>query len=392
MKLSFEDTRTAFANKTNQELKLANFLFSIINNPVASAISQKAVRWGIKLHLPIEWLIRRTVFAHFCGGPDIPSTDQVIHKLESGGVQTILDYSAENTTIENNFNRSMAEILRTIVNAASKEHIAFAVFKVTAVGSADLLEKVQDGRNLSPEEKLAMQRMKVRIDTICRAAYVEDVRLLIDAEESWIQDAIDALVKPMMEKYNGEKAVVFNTYQLYKTNAFSKMSEALQAAKKGHYYFGVKLVRGAYMEKERERARQHGYASPIHPDRESTDRAFADALEFCVNNLKHVSVMCASHNDASNKYLITLMAKRRIRKNDQRIWFSQLYGMSDNISFSLGKSGYNVAKYLPYGPVKSVIPYLLRRATENTSVAGQSSRELVMIRQELQRRRETAQS
>ena len=388
MKISFEDTRTAFANKTDRELKLANFLFSIINSPIVARISQTAVGWAIKLHLPIEWLIRRTVFSHFCGGPDISSTYQVINKLESGGVQTILDYSAESTVEEKSFNRSMAEILRTVVNAARKKHVAFAVFKVTGIGSADLLSKVQEGSTLTQDEKSAKQRLKVRIDTICRAAFEEDVRLLIDAEESWIQDAIDDIVKQMMEKYNKEKAIVFNTYQLYRTDALSNMSEALQAATKGRYFLGVKLVRGAYMEKERERARELGYDSPIYPDRESTDKAFNTALEFCVDNLEQISVMCASHNDISNKYLVDLIDTRRIKKNHPHIWFSQLYGMSDNISYSLAKAGYNVAKYLPYGPVRSVIPYLLRRATENTSVAGQSSRELLMIRQELKRRRQ----
>src|SRR5689334_10200043 len=216
MKVSFEDTRTAFANKTDSELKLANFLFSIINNPIASAISQKAVSWGIKLHLPIEWLIRRTVFSHFCGGSDISSADHVIHKLGSGGVQTILDYSAESTAIEKNFDRAMMEIIRTIENAATKTHIAFGVIKVNGLGQAEILEKIQNGTELSPREKSAKQRMKVRIETICRAAYEEDVRLLIDAEETWIQDAIDDIVQQMMEKYNKQKAIIFNTYQLYR--------------------------------------------------------------------------------------------------------------------------------------------------------------------------------
>ena len=281
----------------------------------------------------------------------------------------------------------MEEILRTINNAVDKKHISFAVFKVTGVASSSLLEKIQRREALSLEEGEAFRKCEERINTICKYAYDYNIQLLIDAEESWIQDAIDVIVKTMMSKYNKERAIIFTTYQLYRIAALTNLMHAFDDAVKAGYFFGVKLVRGAYMEKERERAQRLGHPSPIYADHHSTNRAFNAALEFCIENISRVSVMCGSHNDYSNKYLAALMSERGIKNNDPRIWFSQLYGMSDNISFNLSRSGYNVAKYVPYGPVRSVLPYLLRRASENTSVAGQSSRELTMIRKEIRRRR-----
>jgi proline dehydrogenase len=258
---------------------------------------------------------------------------------------------------------------------------------VTGIASAELLEKVQAKQQLSPEEKQAFEKVRERVKSICAKAYEYSVPILIDAEETWIQEPIDALAYEMMKKYNSEKAIVFNTYQLYRTASLQNLKDTFRDAQVGNYHVGAKLVRGAYMEKERERAQQLGYPSPIQPTKEDSDKAFNEALEFCVANRNRIAIMCGSHNENSNKILTQLMAKNGISNHDDKFWFAQLYGMSDNISFNLAKSGYRVAKYVPYGPVKSVMPYLFRRASENTSVAGQSSRELILIRKELKRRK-----
>jgi proline dehydrogenase len=257
---------------------------------------------------------------------------------------------------------------------------------MTGIASSELLEKIQRGDKLSAADKAAFERVQSRVDTICAKAHHAKIPVLIDAEETWIQEPIDALAEDMMARYNKEKAIVFNTYQLYRTATLSNLKETYQKSVANNYFIGAKVVRGAYMEKERERAAKAGYASPIHVDKEATDKAFNDALLFCILHVDRMSVMCGSHNEYSNQYLAHLMFEHNIRKDDSRVWFAQLYGMSDNISFNLAKAGYRVAKYVPYGPVRSVMPYLFRRAAENTSVAGQSSRELILIRKELKRR------
>lgn len=386
MNVSFEDTGTAYAFKTNAELKNANFIFSMINNPTLCAIATTLVKWCFKFRVPIDWIIKRTVFSHFCGGSNIAASQRVVDRLGTSGVETILDYSVEGEDTEQVFDQTMNEILLTIENAACTRHIAFAVFKVTGIASAQLLERVQNGAQLSLDENTAVTRYETRIDTICRKAYTNKIRLLIDAEETWIQGAIDAIVTKMMSRYNKEQSIVFTTYQLYRTDALDNMKSASHTAKENGYHFGVKLVRGAYMEKERERAQERGYTSPIHRDQQSCNTAFNTAVAYCIDNIRHISLMCGSHNEYSNRLLTALMSEKGLKRNDPRIWFSQLYGMSDHISFNLAKAGYNVAKYVPYGPVRSVMPYLLRRASENTSVAGQSSRELTMVRTELKRR------
>jgi proline dehydrogenase len=288
---------------------------------------------------------------------------------------------------EEDFDKTLNELLRTIDKAKTSKHIPFSVFKVTGLASTALLEKVQRGDKLSDEEQAAFTRVKARVDAICRKAYEHKVPVLVDAEETWIQEPIDAMADEMMARYNKEKAIVFNTYQLYRTETLANLRQAHKKALDNNYYLGAKLVRGAYMEKERARAESQGYPSPIQPDKEATDRSFNDGLLFCIQHIDRVSLMCGSHNEQSNLLLVRLMAENRIKANDPRVWFAQLYGMSDNISFNLAKAGYRVAKYVPYGPVRAVMPYLFRRAAENTSVAGQSSRELLLIRKELRRRR-----
>lgn len=388
--LSFDDTSVAFSYKTTSELKKGNFIFSLVSHPWMSAMATNSLKLALKLGLPVEGIVRKTAFDHFCGGVTIEDSEQAIQKLATHGVGTILDYSVEGEKSESGFDQTKKELLLTIEKAARSESIPFSVFKVTGLASFALLEKVQRRDKLSDEETRAFTRIRARVDEICQKAYDLNVRVLIDAEETWIQEPIDNLAYEMMVKFNRKRAIVFNTYQMYRTDTLSGLKSAFADAVKSNYFLGAKLVRGAYMEKERERAQSMGYPSPIQPDKASCDKAFNEALEFCVENVTRIEFMCGSHNEYSNLYLTELMSRYNIATNDQRIWFAQLFGMSDNISFNLAKAGYNVAKYVPYGPVKAVMPYLLRRAAENTSVAGQSSRELLMIRKELQRRKTAA--
>lgn len=386
-KISFEDTSVAFLYKSDAELRKANFIFSLVNHPWISSMATGCVKIGLKLGLPIDGLIKKTVFDHFCGGVSINSSEPVIAKLSQFGVQTILDFSVEGEEAEEAFERTADEIIRTIEKAKDNHHMPFCVFKPTGVAPFSLLEKIQRKETLTPADTAAYEKTKVRFDRICGKAHAYKIPILIDAEETWIQEPIDALVLDMMKKYNQEKAIVFNTYQLYRTEALGNLKNHFHEAVMHNCFFGAKLVRGAYMEKERERAEKLGYPSPIHATKDDTDNAYNQALNFCIDNKQRITVLSGSHNDYSNYYLTVLMDKHGMRNDDERVWFAQLYGMSDNISFNLAKAGYRVAKYVPYGPVKSVMPYLLRRAEENTSVAGQSSRELTLIRKELKRRK-----
>lgn len=386
-KISFEDTQTAFAYKSEGELKRAHFIFSLVNHPWISAMATGLVKAGLFLRLPINGLIKKTVFNHFCGGESIDQAEQAMQVLARFKVKAILDYSVEGEHTEEGFEQTTEETLRTIEKAKTSSTIPFCVFKVTGLASAALLEKVQRGQPLSSEEQTALDCVKDRMNRICAKGFDYGIPILIDAEDSWYQDTIDRIVLDLMKTYNKEKAIVFNTYQLYRSAGLSNLRDHFHEAVMHNVYFGAKLVRGAYMEKERERAAKFGYADPIHPTKQATDDAFNQALAFCIDNKQRISVMCGSHNDYSNYYLTVLMEKHTMPNSDTRVWFAQLYGMSDNISFNLAKAGYNVVKYLPYGPVRSVMPYLFRRAEENTSVAGQSSRELMLIKQELKRRR-----
>ena len=387
-KLSFDDTEVAFSYKPDAALKKAHFIFSLVNNPLISSLATSSVKLALKLRLPVEGLIKKTVFDHFCGGESIDKCDDEISQLSRYGVGTILDYSVEGEKSEAGFDQTMEETLRTLEKAGkSASGVPFSVFKVTGLASAELLEKVQRKNTLTSAEQEAFERVRTRVDRICAKAHAVKIPVLIDAEESWIQDPIDDLAYEMMATYNREKAIVFNTFQLYRTASFQNLCEAHEAARKDGYHLGCKLVRGAYMEKERARAEALGYPSPIQPDKDATDKAFNDALVFCMDNIDRVAIMCGSHNEHSNYQLTELMKKGNLKNHDERVWFAQLYGMSDNISFNLAKHGYCVAKYVPYGPVRAVMPYLFRRAKENTSVAGQSSRELTLIRKELQRRK-----
>lgn len=383
----FDDTEVAFSYKSDRELRKANFIFSIVNHPSISNIATGLAKVGLALHLPVKGLIKSTVFEHFCGGETIEQSEHTIKTLSRFHVGTILDFSAEGAHTEEGFDRTTEEILKTIEKAKGNPDIPFTVFKSTGLVSIDLLAKVQAKETLTTEEQEAFQHFHDRVEKICTRAHAYDVPVMIDAEDSWIQNPIDEVAYEMMKKFNQQRAIVYNTYQMYRKDMLDNLRHAFHTAAMHNYYLGVKMVRGAYLEKEAERAEKMGYENPIHPDKQATDDSFNKGLAFCLDNKQRVSVMCGSHNEYSNLYLTVLMEKHSMKPNDPRVWFAQLLGMSDNISFNLAKAGYNVAKYVPYGPVELVMPYLIRRAAENTSVAGQSSRELTMIRKELARRK-----
>jgi proline dehydrogenase len=385
--IHFDDTAVAFSYKSDSRLKKANFIFTVVNHPSISSLATAAVKVALTLRLPIKGLIRSTVFDHFCGGETIVKSEETIQRLAQFHVGTILDYSVEGAETEEGFDNTANEILRTFDKAKNNPAVPFCVFKLTGMAEFSLLEKIQSGGLLSEMEKVAFEHVRNRVDKICAKAYELKVPILIDAEDTWIQNTIDVLVYEMMEKYNKEQAIVFNTYQMYRVDMLNKLKEAFHRAAMLGYYLGVKMVRGAYMEKERDRAEKMNYPDPIHPSKEATDDCYNKGLAFCLDNKQRVALVSGTHNEYSNQYLAVLMQKHGLKENDSRVWFAQLLGMSDNISFNLAKAGYNVAKYVPYGPVEAVMPYLLRRAAENTSVAGQSSRELALIRKELKRRK-----
>lgn len=350
-------------------------------------LATRSAKISLKIGLPVEKLIKRTVFDHFCGGVTISDCQLTVETLSKYDVHSILDYSVEGGESEEGFAETTEEIANTIRNARGKEEIPFCAFKVSGIAPVQLFEKVQNREDLSLEEADTFKRAKSRIEKLCLEAFESKVPVFIDAEDSWYQDVIDSITYEMMEKFNKDLAIVYNTYQMYRVDMLGNLKAAIEAAREKGYYLGAKLVRGAYMEKERERAEEYGYPDPICPDKEATDKSYNDGLEVCVKNIDVVAVANCSHNEYSNYFLTELVQKHKIDPKITSVYFAQLYGMSDNISFNLAKAGYNVVKYLPYGPVKSVMPYLFRRAEENTSVEGQSSRELQLLKKELKRRK-----
>lgn len=389
MKPQFDNTEVAFGHKNNAELKKAYWLFKLVGSPFLVKVGKTMTNIAMAIRFPIGWIIKPTIFAQFCGGETIAECAETTKVLDTQGVGTILDYSIEGKKEEEDFDATTNEILATIHTANQNPHIPFCVFKVTGICRFGLLEKLNDGEALNAEEQASWERVKSRVDRICAGARDAKTPVFIDAEESWIQDAIDRLAEGMMSKYNGEEAYVYNTVQLYRHDRLVYLKNLIAKAKEANYYLGVKLVRGAYMEKERERAEDLGYTSPIQPDKGSSDEDFDLALKICVENLEQVRVVAGTHNEASSLYLAQLMAQHGLKTSDSRVYFAQLYGMSDHISFNLSHLGYNVAKYVPYGPIREVVPYLIRRAEENTSVKGQTGRELGLIMKEIKRRKGT---
>ncbi|APY12387.1 proline dehydrogenase [Seonamhaeicola sp. S2-3] len=383
----FDNTEIAFSLKNDSELERAYFLFKMISIEPLVKIGTAATNFAIKARLPIEGLIRSTVFDHFCGGVNEDDCLPVIDKMFSKGVSSVLDYSVEGKDIEDEFDAAVIKVLKIIDFAKNIDAIPIAVFKPTGFGRLSLYEKVGSGKKLSENEQLEWAKVVERYDTVCSKAKENDVAVLIDAEESWMQDAADNLVTQMMKKYNKEKPIVFNTLQMYRHDRMDFLKKEHKKAIKENYFLGYKLVRGAYMEKENERAEELGYKSPICESKLATDENFNNGLQYIIDNLERISVFAGTHNEASSYLLMELMDKKGLKNNDSRIWFGQLYGMSDHISFNLANKGYNVAKYMPFGPVKDVMPYLIRRAEENTSVAGQTGRELALLSKEKQRRK-----
>ncbi|HZI00183.1 MAG TPA: proline dehydrogenase family protein [Flavisolibacter sp.] len=401
--LSFDNTAIAFAHKSNKELKEAHFLFSMMGQPWLVQIGTRLAPWSIRVGLPVKGIIRQTIFKQFVGGETLEETASVADKLEQSQVQVILDYGVEGMEGEDAFDQARDEFIRVIHYAGTQANIPYISIKVTGFASFNLLEKLdhqmqQSGEasliqryntalmQLNAAERNEWDRVIERARRIFDVAAQKKIGVLVDAEETWIQDPVDALVMLMMDVYNKEWAVIYNTIQLYRHDRLEFLKKSFDAAKERKFILGAKLVRGAYMEKERKRATEKGYSSPIQPSKEASDKDYNDGVRFCIEHLDNIAVIVASHNEYSNLLTVQLLQESKQSLNHPHVHFSQLYGMSDNITYNLAKAGCSVSKYLPFGPIKDVIPYLMRRAQENTSVGGQTSRELGLIQKELERR------
>lgn len=383
----FNNTEIAFSLKSDSQLERAYFLFKMISIEPLVRIGTAATNFALKAHLPIEGLIRSTVFDHFCGGVNEEDCLPVINNMYEKGVCSVLDYSVEGKEAENEFDAAKKITLKIIDFAKALPAMPIAVFKPSGFGRFYLYEKLSNGETLTEKEQEEWNKVVARYDEVCKKAKENNVVLLIDAEESWIQASADGLVSQMMQKYNTEKPIVFNTLQMYRHDRMDFLRKEHKKAKEGGYYLGYKLVRGAYMEKENDRAAAKKYNTPICESKAATDANFNEGVKYIVGHINEISLFSGTHNEESSYLLMDLMAEKGLENNDSRIWFGQLYGMSDNISFNLADKGYNVAKYVPFGPVKDVMPYLIRRAEENTSVAGQTGRELTLITKEKERRK-----
>ncbi|HLP20724.1 MAG TPA: proline dehydrogenase family protein [Chitinophagales bacterium] len=390
MKISpdiFEDTETAYASKSNGELQKAKAMFTLMSNNALVGFGSSIANLALSLHLPVSPLFRYTVYNHFCGGETFEECKETIHELKQSNVGVLLNYGVELKETEEDFDKTIAKNIEALEFAGKNRSVKALCIKITGFGRFDLFEKIQNKEPLTVAEKREVVRVKKRLDKVCHVAAHNKVAVYVDAEESWIQNPLDEMVEEMMEKYNGKECIVFNTFQLYRHDRLDYLKNQIKKAKAGHYLLGAKLVRGAYMEKERERAKEMNYPSPINPNKKATDKDFEEAVGLCLDNLEHLHVCIASQNEHSNLLAMQEIEKKKIERGTDRILFSQLYGMGENITFNLAKLGFSATKYLPYGPVKDVIPYLIRRAQENTSVAGQTTRELSLIKKELKRRK-----
>ena len=383
----FDNTQVAFSLKNNNELNRAYFLFKMIANPTLVKFGTALTNIALKLNLPVKGIIRVTVFDHFCGGENEADCLKVVDKMFEKNVASVLDYSVEGKEEEAQFDSALQMILKTIDFAAQKEAIPFAVFKPTGFGRLDLYEKVGQKVTLSDDEIAEWKRVQNRFETVCKTAFEKNVCLLVDGEESWMQNAADDLVEQMMRKYNKQKALIFNTLQMYRWDRLDYLKKLHDRSIEFGFYIGMKVVRGAYMEKEQKRAAEMGYPNPICADKYATDSNYNEALQYMVQHISTMAIYAGTHNEESAYLLMDLMNKNQISKDDNRIWFGQLYGMSDNMSYNLASNDFKVSKYLPFGPVRDVMPYLIRRANENTSVAGQTNRELNLIETERSRRK-----
>lgn len=383
----FNNTEIAFRYRSDKDLKRARFLFSSMGSPALTKIGMALTRLAINWHLPVKGLIKKTLFDQFCGGETMDEAAHTADTIGKYGVSTILDYGVEGKESEEDFDRAVPEFIKAVKHAASSKYIPFISIKVTGFARFALLGKIHSGAQLSASESTEWQRVAGRIDQICSAAAQHRIMVLVDAEESWIQQPVDDLTDAMMARYNKTQVIVFNTFQMYRHDRLEFLKVSHDVAVEKGYLLGAKLVRGAYMEKERNRAAQMGYTCPIQPGKEATDNDYDLGVLYCLGHLKDMAVFIGTHNENSCLKAAQYMEEHNIPAQTDRVYFSQLYGMSDNMSFNLANSGYHVAKYLPYGPVKDVIPYLMRRAQENTSVAGQTGRELSLINKEIARRK-----
>jgi proline dehydrogenase len=387
MKLSFDDTQRAFAHKSNFDLQKAYRLFQTFSYPWLVNNGPKLANFALSIGLPINGLIKKTIFHQFCGGETITESAKSAIELHANGIGAILDYSVEGEADNQAYIAAFEELKKVILEAAKQPTYPFAVFKCTGIGSFNALIAASEGGGLMAKQTEELAELSTRVNQLCALAAHHNVKILIDAEETWIQQAIDELAVANMHEFNQAQVIVYNTIQLYRTGRIAEIQRQIAAARAGGYKLGFKLVRGAYMEKERLRAAEKGYVSPIHVSKENTDSDYDEALKLCFENKDVVSIMAGTHNEASSYLLAQLIADAQLDKKDDRFWFAQLYGMSDHISFNLAHAGYNVAKYLPYGPVREVLPYLSRRAQENSSVKGQAGRELSLIITEMKRRK-----
>lgn len=386
-KVDFANTEIAFSTKSDAELKKAAFLFRMMNQKwlvdFGSKLGMQAVKWRLPFAAAV---VKKTIFSQFVGGTTLLKCQDTINKLYSFNTQTILDYGAEAKNDEKDFNYTMNETIRAIEFGATNESVPVVSCKITGLARFGLLESIQGKEELLKEEKVEYHNVLKRLEAICYSASEKGVGVFFDAEESWIQDAIDQLVDEMMKRYNKNKVSVYNTFQLYRHDRLQFLKDSFAKAEREGYLLGAKLVRGAYMEKERVRAEEKGYPSPIQPDKAATDKDYNAAVEFCVKNYEKIASANATHNMDSCMLQAQLINDLGIPKDHPHLNFCQLYGMSDQITFNLANAGYNVAKYVPYGAVRDVVPYLVRRAQENTSVTGDMGRELAMVMTEMKRR------
>jgi proline dehydrogenase len=387
MALTFENTEIAFAHKSDADLAKAYRLFQTFSFPFLVNYGPKIANWAMTMGVPIKSLIKKTIFHQFCGGETIKESNQFAKKLYNNRIGAILDYSVEGEGTAENLKKTFQELKRVIDEAANKPEYPFAVFKPSGIGSFSVLVAKSANEDLSTEQQNQYEELVERIHFLCKHAHQNNVKLLIDAEETWIQDAVDEIVYNNAKEFNRDDIIVYNTIQLYRKGRIEEINKQIDLARKFGYKIGFKLVRGAYMEKEAKRAQQMNYPNPIQDTKADTDHDYNSALKICFENRDVVAVIAGTHNEESSILLAQLIENNNISKTDNRFWFAQLYGMSDHISFNLAHEGFNVAKYLPYGPVKEVLPYLSRRAQENSSVKGQSSRELSLIKQEINRRK-----
>jgi len=382
-----DNTKNGFILKSNFELKKAYILFKVISSRTLTNLGKNLLELSLKLKLPVLFIVRSTVFRQFCSGENLHESYETVKKLNKMNVKSYLHYSVEGLENEKTYDNSLNEVIKLIEFAASKDILDYTVFKPTAIASSVILNKVTEEKELSSFEKGLYIRIVDRFDIICKTAFENQIKILVDAEESWLQDAIDDIVLKMMIKYNTNSTIVYNTSQMYRHDRLKYLKELKKKSIENNFQIGVKLVRGAYIEKENRRAKKYNYKSPICESKHATDINFNEGANFILSNLDNFSLFCGSHNEKSIYNILDIMKESKMQKNNPKIWFGQLYGMSDNISFNLAEQGYNVIKYLPFGPIKEVIPYLIRRAEENTSVKGQTSRELELIKKELKRRK-----